>query len=633
MRSQGADLVIMEIHGGFQFSDVASEFATRAAHTAIDAGADLVIGHHPHVLQGFEWYKGHLIAYSLGNFVFDQDFLSTFPSVILRTIFEGDRLIDARIIPLVLDRYQPVPVAGAAAARVIRLVNARSALTAYSERIEPRIIGGVIDQRTPGNATISDNAMTGTITDQRDSSRVSYQLDGAGQVRLPPCALVRTDSFTGQFGFDLLQWGDLDDATADNDTEGAALWSLAGNVRAEVDVENQFLRLAPTKVRGTSARPTARSTTPLHRWFDAKFLPVDGEPEYTWQMRTRGTGVIAAFLKLAVYDVDDTDPTTEPESTLLKETSVPLAIGDSTDWRDLEVDLSAILNERSGSLRPERCAAVRHRSEGVAAPRHRRRAADGVAGFARHCGRCVGAGRCPSWASRTPRSPSRSPAARLPPARPTRPLQFEVPTSPIGRACNAASVAAPKEQPPRNLSGKRTAREGNAGKQRHSPLAEGEIRPIDMIGRRSSQVSMTAGEASILRSPGVVMTSTPRRADRCRRVHPSAHVRDRRRPAAHAVGDRRAVARRPAWSTRCRRRSEWPTSLALAGPRSPESVLGELRELSALNSPRTSLIGMGYYGTDHAAGDRAQRAREPGVVHGVHARTSPRSARAGSRRC
>ena len=85
-------LVIVEIHGGFQFSDVASEFADRAAHAAIDAGADLVVGHHPHVLQGFEWYKGHLIAYSLGNFVFDQDFLSTFPSVIMRTIFEGTRL-------------------------------------------------------------------------------------------------------------------------------------------------------------------------------------------------------------------------------------------------------------------------------------------------------------------------------------------------------------------------------------------------------------------------------------------------------------------------------------------------------------------------------------------------------------
>ncbi len=164
LRSDGADLVIVEIHGGFQFSDVASEFATRAAHASIDAGADLVVGHHPHVLQGLEWYKGRLIAYSLGNFVFDQDFLSTFPSVILRTIFEGDRMIDARIIPLTIDRYEPVPVAGAAAARVIRMVNARSALTAYSDRIAPRIVASVIEPHLPGNATISDTGMTGEIT-------------------------------------------------------------------------------------------------------------------------------------------------------------------------------------------------------------------------------------------------------------------------------------------------------------------------------------------------------------------------------------------------------------------------------------------------------------------------------------
>lgn len=352
LRADGADLVIVEIHGGFQFSDVASEFAWRAARAAIDAGADLVVGHHPHVLQGFEWYKGHLIAYSLGNFIFDQDFLSTFPSAILRTIFEGDRLIDARVIPLMIDRYQPVPVAGTAATRVIRLMNARSAITAYSDRIEPRVIGSVIDTRLPGNAAISDTGMTGQITDRRDSSRVVYQLDDAGHAVLPPCAIVRTGSFDGDIGVDLIQWGELNDVTADNGTEGAVMWSLVGNVTVEVDDENQFLRLAPTKVRGTSARPIARSTTPLHRWFDAQFRPVDGDPSYSVQMRTRGTGVTAASLRVVVYDVDDTDPTTEPVSTLLHETSLPLSVGDSTEWRDLDVDISSILNEQVGSLRP-----------------------------------------------------------------------------------------------------------------------------------------------------------------------------------------------------------------------------------------------------------------------------------------
>src|SRR3954447_1258394 len=352
LRQDGADLVIVEIHGGFQFSDVASEFAGRAARAAIDAGADLVIGHHPHVLQGFEWYKGHLIAYSLGNFVFDQDFLSTFPSMIVRTIFEGDKLIDARIIPLVIDRYQPMPVGGAAAERVLRLVNARSAITAYSDRIEPRVIGSVIEPETPANATVSSNGMTGEITQIRKSAPVSYQLDGDGTVALPSCAMVRSDSVDGEVGFDLLQWGDIDDVTADNSTVGAAQWSLTGNVSTVVEGPGQFLRLSPSRVRGASARPIARSTTPLHRWFDAKLDPVDGSPTYSVHMRTRGKQVTGATMRLAVYDVDDTDPTTEPVSTLLDQTTVPLAVAGSTEWTDLDMDVSSLVNQKVGSLRP-----------------------------------------------------------------------------------------------------------------------------------------------------------------------------------------------------------------------------------------------------------------------------------------
>ena len=354
LRADGADLVVVEIHGGFQFSDVASDFASRAAHAAIDAGADLVVGHHPHVLQGFEWYKGHLIAYSLGNFVFDQDFLSTFPSVIMRTIFEGSRLIDARVIPLVIDRYQPVPVGGAAAARVVRLINSRSALTAYSDRIEPRVIGSIIDSHIPGNAVISDTGMTGEITQIRDSAQVSYQLDDAGVATLPPCAMIRTGTFDGEIGFDLLQWGAIDDETADNDNGGATQWTLTGNVTSEVDVDkqNRYLRMEPTRVRGTSVRPIARSTTPLHRWFDSKFNAIDGDPQYTLHIRTRGTGVIGAVARLAAYDVDDTDPTTEPVSTLMHQTSVDLPLQDSLEWRDVDIDVSSIINAKVGSVRP-----------------------------------------------------------------------------------------------------------------------------------------------------------------------------------------------------------------------------------------------------------------------------------------
>ncbi len=70
-RAAGADLVIPFMHWGWERELQPSERQRQLARTMIDAGADLVIGGHPHVTQGAEYYKGKLIVYSLGNFVFD----------------------------------------------------------------------------------------------------------------------------------------------------------------------------------------------------------------------------------------------------------------------------------------------------------------------------------------------------------------------------------------------------------------------------------------------------------------------------------------------------------------------------------------------------------------------------------
>ena len=112
LRGEGADTVIVQFHAGFQFAERPSEGLQLLARHAIDDGADIVVAHHPHVLQGFEWYQGRLIAYSLGNLMFDQDFLVTYPSAMLRVVIAGDQLVEARVIPLLLVDYRPVPVAG-----------------------------------------------------------------------------------------------------------------------------------------------------------------------------------------------------------------------------------------------------------------------------------------------------------------------------------------------------------------------------------------------------------------------------------------------------------------------------------------------------------------------------------------
>ena len=70
LKEQGAQIIIVSFHWGQEKENVPNDVQVELAHTAIDNGADLVLGHHPHVLQGIEDYKGKNIVYSLGNFCF-----------------------------------------------------------------------------------------------------------------------------------------------------------------------------------------------------------------------------------------------------------------------------------------------------------------------------------------------------------------------------------------------------------------------------------------------------------------------------------------------------------------------------------------------------------------------------------
>lgn len=70
LKEQGAQIIIVSFHWGQEKENVPSDVQVELAHTAVDNGADLVLGHHPHVLQGIEEYKGKNIVYSLGNFCF-----------------------------------------------------------------------------------------------------------------------------------------------------------------------------------------------------------------------------------------------------------------------------------------------------------------------------------------------------------------------------------------------------------------------------------------------------------------------------------------------------------------------------------------------------------------------------------
>ena len=135
---ENSDLVIVSVHWGEELRNRATSTQERYGHAIIDAGADLVLGHHPHVLGGIEQYKGKYIVYSLANFCFGGN---SNPNDKDTMIFQQTFVVDGagnvsdggiNIIPCSIssvsstNNYQPTPLTGDAAAAVIDKVSSYS---------------------------------------------------------------------------------------------------------------------------------------------------------------------------------------------------------------------------------------------------------------------------------------------------------------------------------------------------------------------------------------------------------------------------------------------------------------------------------------------------------------------------
>lgn len=123
-----ADIVIPFFHWGVEYTLVPTEEQRAIARLAIDSGATLVVGSHPHWVQGVEWYRGKPIFYSLGNFIFDQEWSwETKQSVILHLWFNGSRLLRYELVPAVIEDYhRPRLATGWEATDIRRQIRASS---------------------------------------------------------------------------------------------------------------------------------------------------------------------------------------------------------------------------------------------------------------------------------------------------------------------------------------------------------------------------------------------------------------------------------------------------------------------------------------------------------------------------
>jgi len=104
---QTVDYIVVSLHWGTEYEHLPRSHQVIWAHTLINAGADLIIGHHPHVLQSIEYYNNRVILYSLGNFIFDQHKLYQRQSGVFSCIFKKGRIDSICFHPVLLQDFQP----------------------------------------------------------------------------------------------------------------------------------------------------------------------------------------------------------------------------------------------------------------------------------------------------------------------------------------------------------------------------------------------------------------------------------------------------------------------------------------------------------------------------------------------
>ena len=200
VKADGAQLIVVIFHWGNETETVPDSNQTTLGRIAIDEGADLVCGHHPHVLQGIETYKGKNIVYSLGNFCFGGN---SSPSDMDTMIYQQTFTIDAdgvkkdnvtNIIPCSIssaaydgyNNYQPTPAEGDEATRILGKINERSSWisTAEGSSFTAKYNSNNDSQSSSADTDVSDSGivdMNSSAPDDTDAETYdeSYDTDNS----------------------------------------------------------------------------------------------------------------------------------------------------------------------------------------------------------------------------------------------------------------------------------------------------------------------------------------------------------------------------------------------------------------------------------------------------------------------
>ena len=303
------DVVVFMVHGGSEYERKPTDVLIHMSNVARAAGAQLIIDHQTHVVSGLNWDGSSLLAWSLGNFLFDQTVWSTFETYLLAVHVRRGEVIRAYVEPLLIEGYLPKGVTGGLADYVARGAAGRASGPFVLEN-------GAMEVDIPATATREEVALplqsesaVGNIYKLNDDWWVS-NYSGAGRIQL---------------GRDLLWVGSFEDEDVDTEQPEQLLWNL--------DPPDKYIgsAYAFTGNAGVRLQRGARSSTdvilmPIHR------IAVQPETELSVVGRVRATMVANLEIQLSWY------PDTSGPSTT--QTVQPILIDSDNRWQAFRFDLN-----------------------------------------------------------------------------------------------------------------------------------------------------------------------------------------------------------------------------------------------------------------------------------------------------
>ncbi len=316
--SQGEDPVV------FELLPDSGEVALR--HYAIDLGADLVVCHHPHVIQGVEIYNGKLIAHSLGNFVMDLNYNETMPTMILET-HVGDTVDAAIVRPGWIEEWVPKMATGEFANNLLDY------LTHYSKLLNTQLLRFPDDEEpiahvmwdttyaraeenhdiTVGMTQFFNQYRTRPVKMEGDGYTSTISVDGVGGT-----VLVR-------YGRDVILWGNMED-------EGAQPWNLNSNYES---YDDSYSHAGERSVRLNVPYTAGDNFVTLFER-RVRIYPDEGQHSFLGWIATDNAD--AAELQVRFYyDRSDGD---------YSQQEIPLSLDGDNDWTAAWTDFDVLAGER-----------------------------------------------------------------------------------------------------------------------------------------------------------------------------------------------------------------------------------------------------------------------------------------------